>query len=59
MAPDLLEGKETALNESDGVWLTTVDCDKVAVSSVANVTARVEMSGVEALDSVILLNLEV
>lgn len=59
MTPDLLEGKETVLSESDGVRLTTVDFDKVAVPSVVDVTARVEMSGVEAFVSVIVLNLEV
>lgn len=66
MTPDLLEEKETVLNKSVEMRLTTVDfadkdCDKVAV--LYDVTARVEMSGVEAgiamLVSVILLILEV
>ena len=69
MTPDLLEGKETVVNESVGMRLKTVDFpekvgEKVAVLFVIiEVTPRVEVTRVEEgnvlLVSVILLNLEV
>lgn len=68
MTPDLLEEKETVLNETVGMRLITVDSleiegKKVVFMFVVDVTATVEISGEEeandALLSVILLNLEV
>lgn len=68
MTPDLLEEKETVLNETVGMRLITVDFleiegKKVVFMFVVDVTATVEISGEEeandALFSVILLNLEV
>lgn len=69
MTPDLLEGKETVLNESVGMRIKTVDFpekvgDKVAdLIVIIEVTPRVEVSRVEEgnvlLVSFILLSLEV
>lgn len=64
MTPDLLERKETVLNESVGKRLKTVNLgEKVAVLTVTEDILRVEMSRVEdenaLLVSVTLLNLEV
>lgn len=64
MTPDLLERKETVLNESVGKRLKTVKLgEKVAVLTVTEDILRVEMSRVEdenaLLVSVTLLNLEV
>lgn len=69
MTPDLLEGKETVLNESVAMRIKTVDFpekvgDKVAdLFVIIDVTPRVEVSRVEEgnvlLVSFILLSLEV